>query len=375
MARLRTIQRSLWPFPDSRALFYALYRCYSMPGWPAPSWLTRLFATYQPAMVLIAYPQTAGGFLINRAAQRHGVPVLAYINSWDQPTTKGPLPPGIQHFIVWNRQIAHELQAHHGIPHHAISIVGAVHSDLYRQEHLRQSRESFLQTLGIPPERAVIVYGTSVTRLGRDEPAVARHVAERVAADGYARPATLLIRPHPNDHAWQTRFGVLDTLPHVQVLRSSKFGADNAPDAVQRGTADLLHFVNLMQHADVVLSGPSTLALDAAAFDTPVINVGFDGDRDLPYDDLTSIRYRYDYDHYARVLATRGTRLVESYAALDEAINAYLETPTLDAEGRERMRQEQLAPFDGRASERLVGHLVATLAQVHADNAHSRRTS
>ncbi len=341
-----------WPLPGKEMIFDWLYRLYNASWWPAPEWLASLFESYQPDLILIAFPQTLPGFMVNRMAQSAGVPVIAYINSWDQPTTKGPLPRGIRHIMVWNQQMRQELIDFHSIPAEHISVVGGVHLDLYFQDDLFLPRDAFLQSLGIDPARKLIVYGTYSERLGPDEPAVARHVAEQVVAAAYAEPVTLLIRPHPKDQNWQTRLGALDSLPNVQVRRSSSFGADREPDAVQGAIADLKHLVNLMKHADVVLNGPGTLALDAIAFDTPVISVGFDGDRQLPYD--RSILFRYDFDHYAKVIEAEGTWLVKSYEELDEAINAYLENPALDAAGRRRIRQEQLAPFDGRAGERIV---------------------
>ena len=348
-----------WPLPDSEAIYDWLYRLYNAPWWPVPKWLFSLFESYQPDLTLIAFPQTVGGFMVNRVAQRTGTPVIAYINSWDQPTTKGPLPPDIVHFMVWNQQMRQELIDFHGIPANRISAVGGAHLDLYHKDGLLLSRDAFLRSLGIDPVQRLIVYGTYVERLGPDEPAVAQHAAERVAANAYAEPATLLIRPHPKDRDWRARFGALDGLPNVQVRRSSNFGADQEPGAVQRAIADLKHLVNLMKHADVVLNGPGTLALDAIAFDTSVISVGFDGDRQLSYEH--SILFRYDFDHYAKIIKTGGTRLVGSYQELDAVIDAYLQNPTLDSAGRERIRQEQLAPFDGHAGERIVAEILRML--------------
>ncbi|NJN66449.1 MAG: UDP-N-acetyl glucosamine 2-epimerase [Chloroflexaceae bacterium] len=348
-----------WPYPESKTLFALLSYLHQKIPWFVPGWLVSLFQTYCPDLVVIAFPQSLSGFMISHTARRFGIPVTAYINSWDQPTTKGLLPRDIRRFMVWNYQMKQELIDFHEVPSDRIHVVGGAHLDLYHQKDLIVSREEFFHSIGVDPARRLLVYGTYPTRLGTDEPAVARHIAEQVAGGAYPEPVTLVIRPHPLDNQWMTRFGMLNDFPHVQVQRSSDFGLHQQPQAMKHATSDLKLLLNLMKHADVVLTGPGTLALDAIAFDTPVINIGFDGDRQLVYHH--SIQSCYEFNHYANLIRAGGTRLVKSYAEMDAAIRAYLHDPTLDTAGRDRIRREQLEPFDGKAGERVVHTILQAL--------------
>jgi hypothetical protein len=121
------------------------------------------------------------------------------------------------------------------------------------------------------------------------------------------------------------------------------------------------HLANLLYHADVLLASQGSISLDAAALDTCVINIAFDGD--LEVDHFASIRRWYEMDHYAPVVRSGGTRMVSSYEELDRAIIDYLRNPDKDRLGRDRLRQEQLEPFDGQASERLVKLIVKEAQQ------------
>ncbi len=351
-----------WPFPDSWWIYDRLYRLFTAKGWPVLDRLDEIFDRHHPTLAVITYPQTIQAYAISLATCKHAVPVIAYINSWDQPTTKGPLIPGVRSVMVWNQNMRREMIAYHHFAPEQVVVVGAAHLDLYHRPGLLVDREAFLRGLGIDPAHRLVVYGTYDTRLGPDEPEIARHLAEKFAAQAYVFPATLLIRPHPKDNYWRTRFGELDTFDKVIVGRSSNFSTDLDESSADQATRDLRQLVNLMKHADLVINGPSTLSLDAIAFDTPVIHVGFDGDRNLPYE--KSILFRYDYNHYAMIMTPHGTRLVNSYDELDEAIGAYLETPSLDAAGREQIRQEQLTPFDGHAGERIVSRILEALSAV-----------
>ncbi len=353
--------RSLgWPFPNSQRIYDWLYRLFTAKGWPVLDRLDEIFDAHRPDLAVITYPQTIQAHWISLAARQHAVPMTTYINSWDQPTTKGPLSPDVQSVMVWNQNMRREMIAYHHFQPEQVHVVGAAHLDLYHRPGLLVDRETFLRGLGIDPAHRLVVYGTYNTRLGPDEPEIARHLAEKFAAQSYGFPATLLIRPHPKDKLWEERFGKLEAYDNVIVGRSSNFSTDLDKGSTDQATGDLRQLVNLMKHSDLVLNGPSTLSLDAIAFDTPVIHVGFDGDRQLPYE--KSILFRYDYTHYAMIMAPHGTRLVKSYAELDEAVAAYLETPSLDAAGRGQIRQEQLTPFDGRSGERIVSRLLEELA-------------
>jgi len=345
--------RSLgWPFPSSGALMRTLLRIHSSARLPLPAWLSKLIEETNPSLVVIAYPQSRGGFAVARAAARYRIPTVAYINSWDQPTTKGPLPlVDFRHVMVWNRQMKDELVRFHGVEPSHISAVGAPHLDLHHCSSLVMERQEFLNSIGIPEDGRLLVYGTYNRRLGPDEPAVAEHIARAVSSGAYGSDTWLCIRPYPKDVEWQERFGGLAESSRVVVIPSSGYG-EPVPGSEPDAQTDLRRFVNLMKHADVVINGPSTLALDAIAFDTPVVHVGFDGDRNLPY--KLSIRFRYDFDHYARLMTYGGTRLVESYEDLDGAIQTYLEDPSVDALGRRRVREELLEPFDGRAGSRIA---------------------
>ena len=80
------------------------------------------------------------------------------------------------------------------------------------------------------------------------------------------------------------------------------------------------------------INASSTLCLDACMLDRPVINIGFDGWQDLPYE--KSARRGLDYIHMRKLLSLGGVRLARSFTELQNHINAYLNDPGLDHEGR-----------------------------------------
>ena len=77
---------------------------------------------------------------------------------------------------------------------------------------------------------------------------------------------------------------------------------------------DLVRLANSLKHSDVVINTESTLSLDASANDTPVILIGYDGDRQVPYWD--SVERIYEREHYSHVVETHAAPLVKSHDEL-----------------------------------------------------------
>jgi hypothetical protein len=98
------------------------------------------------------------------------------------------------------------------------------------------------------------------------------------------------------------------------------------------------------------LSAGSTLSLEACILDRPVINIGFDGREELPYE--RSARRGLDYIHITKLLALGGMRVARSFDELAAHINAYLKNPALDGEARALSARQECGPQDGQATKR-----------------------
>jgi hypothetical protein len=241
-------------------------------------------------------------------------------------------------YIVPNNIIRKELQRYHIIPDNRIEVIGWWQRDCYKQTSIFQTRETFFQSIEVSSNRRLLLFAANPYRLGRHEPDIIRHIRKQMQQGVYGLPCTLLVRPHPLDTDWQQRLGIFHNPPDVIVQPAE--------------TGRLSHLTNLLYHADVLLASQGSISLDAMALDTPIINIGFDGDLNVTYYD--SVRRYYEMDHYASVVASGAVCLVESYTELDTAIQDCLHNPDINRTQRDQLRQDLLEPFDGYASQRLV---------------------
>jgi hypothetical protein len=100
----------------------------------------------------------------------------------------------------------------------------------------------------------------------------------------------------------------------------------------------------------------STMSLDFGMHDKPVVNVAFDMS-DPPLFGMPVYDYYYCYEHFQPVLEFGATRIARSPEQLAEHVNAYLENPALDREGRRRLVDLQIDVPLGESSRRIVSVL------------------
>jgi CDP-glycerol glycerophosphotransferase (TagB/SpsB family) len=112
----------------------------------------------------------------------------------------------------------------------------------------------------------------------------------------------------------------------------------------------------------VVVNVASTIAVEACLTDTPVVNIGFDGDEHRPFLD-SAARY-YHYTHYRPLVEADAVRVADSPAEMVSSIERYLEAPETDRAGRARAAAELCSYTDGRSAERVAEFVLRQVARI-----------
>jgi hypothetical protein len=122
------------------------------------------------------------------------------------------------------------------------------------------------------------------------------------------------------------------------------------------------HLADTMRHSDVAVNVASTIAIEACVFDTPVVNIAFDGEEGLPYE--RSARRYYEFTHYVNITRHGAARVSWTPEELVANIARYLGDRSIDAAGRRRVVEEQVGFLDGRSGERVAQAVVDELSDV-----------
>lgn len=288
--------------------------------------------------------------ILMNAAKNLGIPIACFVHSWDNLPSRGSLVVEPDRLLVWNRIMRQQAQDLHNIPDKKIRVVGIPQYDAYRYNVSLLSRGEFARKKGIKGHEKIITYTCSAERVFPDEDIFLSRLIELVQQRIFGE-ALLIIRLHPTERIEQYT-KEFQGVKHVIIdVPDSSFAATHTPTAhISQGSIE--NFVNLMKHSDVVINLASTVTIDAAVFDTPVINIAYNPT--LPASAWNYAEKWYSSTHYSNIVKAGGIRIAYSEAELIHHIQDYLRDPSRDKDGRQRLVEEQCYRVDGKASERIV---------------------
>lgn len=326
-----------------------------------------LFASLRPSIVCSSQQRAPIVLPAVLAARRLGIPTATFVFSWDNLTTKERIAAPFDHALVWSPRMAAELRRTHPEYRAArVHVVGSPQFDLHADASLLRSRAAFCASLGIDPARPIVCYSGGDTGTCPDDAHHLRLLLELVR-DGRlrARPQVVL-RPSPVDDGRRYEAVRRD---HPELCVAAPAWVHARPGDWSRVAPlpdDPALLANLAHHAAVNVNVASTMTLDFALHDRPVVNVAFDATRPPPLGaPLADLYYRDD--HYRPVVELGAARLARTPDELAQHVDAYLADPSLDREGRRRLVALQLAVSPGAAAARAVEAL-ATIAGLSASD-------
>jgi YD repeat-containing protein len=327
------------------------------------AWAEALFTRVAPAMLIVSSP----GLIFSevpllRTAARRRVRSLAVDPSWDNFTNKLLPVRRVDRLIVWNDLMKEQAVSLHGYVPDQIRVAGTPQWDLYfRANATTTPRELFFRRIGADPAKKLVTLTTTPHELYPHHDHVLRVMRRALESSRWGQPAQILVRLHPRDDRqhyaeFENVAGIILEKPFKETVKAGDgMAVDVTADSQQ-------HLADTLRHSDVIVNVASTIAIEAAIFDTPVVNIAFDGE--APAEFARSSRRYYRFTHYVNITRHDAVRVAETPDQLVAEIGAYLADPARDADGRRRVVREQCQFADGRSAERVAEAVVDELAAV-----------
>ena len=295
---------------------------------------------------------------ILRAAKRKGIPTTTVMLSWDNLTSKGYMSAQPDSLLTWSQLMKQEAHRYHDFagPVHE---VGAAQFDIYKDFAKGRSKADLKAELGVPPDRPLIVWGTINSQI---------YLGQIKVLEQYLKDLQEL---DPKPYVWvrmhpQTVFGPFEHLK----AEYEKLDSDDVTmefPKVKSTTLkwdlpkkDMNHLALLMFAADVMVTPQSTLTIDAACANTPIINLAID----------ESFKKTFDYTHYRNIIKHDAVWLASSQRDLVKATESYVANPTLHEKGRQQVVLEQLGVHLGQAATRSADVLYALATKTPINASH-----
>jgi hypothetical protein len=319
----------------------------------------QLLIRLKPSLLVLTNPFGVEETVYLLHARELGIPVVCQMMSWDNITTKGTPLVMPDYFISWGPIMTKELIDLYHFPRNKIYECGVAHFDVYSQRERLTPRETLLKQLNLPVDEPYIFYGMVAGMFCPNEIDILTWLADQVNRNAFAKPCSLIIRPHP-----QTISGIYsrstEELDRLKRLAGPRTVVDYPPVLSEQLAWDLpkndmYHLASVLAGSAMCINASSTLCLDACMLDRPVINIAFDGWTELPYE--KSARRELDYIHMAKLLALGGIRIARSFKELADHVNVYLRDPALDRDGRMLSVAQECGSKDGCAAERIATKL------------------
>ncbi len=331
-----------------------------------------LFEKYQPALLVIGDIGTIqlSNFLISEA-QKHDVPVISVVLSWDNLTSKGMGGILPENAIAWNENMKNELIRYHNVRPENIYVGGIAHFDDYFRKPKWQNEKSFQEEYGLSPDRKILFYGTNTPGLFRHNKKLIRLLLSAIKSNKLCEPCQVLVRLHP---AFFTKYKNQQNKALQEILQlqaeyagllaiSTPVTIDQEYGAVQ-SKEDQMKLAAILSYSDVLINIFSTLMLEACIFDLPVINVGF-----YQFANMNCENHMLqNWTHIKRIIDYGAVRIAYNEKELYEQINMYLADGSTDRAARMKVRENEAGPNKGRAGEAVAAQVLSLAGHENSIN-------
>jgi hypothetical protein len=324
-----------------------------------------LFEKYQPDLVIASTPGwRLDRFLLREAAAR-GIPTAAAIVGWDNPSSYRLPGAPVDYITCWSEIQKGELVKGSDWEPERVNIGGIPSYDGYFCRTWIMPREEYFALHGLDPNRKLLSYACSFVTFSPNYQNIAA-LAKMVNSGQLAEPAQLLIRLHPNHFMPGSLYEkeavrvreLVRTLPHVHLVEPVPLGGELGYYSGE----DMPEKASMMAHSDIFLTVYSTMVVETAIHDRPMISICIDAPNgwDTPGKFSLSLSEIGEWPTHQRFRWANAGRVAFNETQLLKHLNQYLTDPTLDGDNRRKFTQDECTFTDGSAGKR-TGEWILTL--------------
>lgn len=307
-----------------------------------------IFDEFKPDIVFSASSSFRYDFSAIYSAKKRSIPVVGMVFSWDNLSTKGPIYRKFSKVIVWNKFQRDELKPFYDYRADQVVESGIPQLDYFLKTSKNFKRSNLDKQLNLKQGEKLITYATG-------SPVIVPHEAEIISEILSELEKTDIkyrfhIRVHPRDDI--SEYAKLKKRKNV-TLESSSREMIKTVDGLFFDKNDVLHYGELLKFSDVVLNVSSTVGLEAVVLNTPVINIGYDGN---PY--YKSVKRYLDFDHMRIFNSLKSYKNANSVDDVIKFIKQYLQNRSIDASNRIAAAKIINRGNDGCSGERIAQEII-----------------
>lgn len=309
-----------------------------------------LFERYQPSLVIASTPGWRYDRYILREAAARGIQTAAAIVGWDN-TSSYSLPGAHVDWInCWSEIQKEELVQGSDWDPARVHIGGIPSYDGYFERRWVMPRQEYFDFHNLDARRKLISFACSFVSFSPNIQDI-QALADLVSSDSLVEPAQLLVRLHPNHFMNVKRFieereqirRMAQEMPYVHVVEPAPLGGELGYYSGE----DMPEKSSMMAHSDVFTTVYSTMVVEAAAHDRPVLSVCIDSPIGWPGKYTLPLSKIGGWPTHSRFINSGAGKVAHSREELRRELNSYLEQPLAHTEERRKFIQQECTYTDG----------------------------
>lgn len=330
-----------------------------------------LFEKYQPSLVVASTPGWRWDRYLLREAAARGIPTAAVIVGWDNPSSYRLPGAPVDWITCWSEIQKQELVLGSDWKPERVHVGGIPSYDGYFRGTWKMSREEYFRLHGLDPNRKLLSYACSFVTFSPNFANI-RALAELVHQDALAEPTQLLIRLHPNHFQPGSLYEqeanrvreLIRGMPHVHLVEPVPLGGELGYYSGE----DMPEKASMMAYSDVFLTVYSTMVVETAIHDRPIVSVCIDepGGWNTPGKFSLSLQEIGEWPTHLRFRAAGAGRVAYNAEQLKDILNLYLRAPETDSAQRRKFIQDECTFTDGSAGRRTGAFLRSLLERGEA---------
>jgi hypothetical protein len=331
-----------------------------------------LFEKYHPDLVVASTPGwRLDRYLLREAAQR-GVCTAAAIIGWDNPSSYRLPGAPVGWANCWSQVQKDELVSGSDWNPERVHIGGIPTYDGYFHQQWLMSRDEYFALHKLDPKRKLLSFACSFVTFSPNYQNI-EAIARLVSSDSLAEPCQLLIRLHPNHFIPNSLYEqeanrvrqLAETMPYVHLVEPVPLGGELGYYSGE----DMPEKSSMMAHSDIFLTVYSTMVVETAIHNRPIVSVCIDapGGWNEPSKFSLSLSEIGQWPTHLRFREAGAGRVALNEGQLRESINFYLQNPEADREKRIRFIQDECTFTDGSAG-KSTGEFLVSLLNLPTEN-------
>jgi len=336
-----------------------------------PKYYENLFEKYKIDLVVCTSLGTfANDDFLMRAAKNRSIKTLSTMLSWDNSTTRGYPGSKPNYVFAWTDTMKNEIKKLSDIDEDKIYVTGSAQFDHYFLD-LQVSRDNFYNKFRLDKKKKTLFFATRGPNTFASNAEIIKEICVSIRKQEILN-SQLIVRIHPLHYSkdkfkkYEKLFKTYSDLEYEfnDILRINYPIIENGNANFILKQENSLDLHSLIKFSDVIINVFSTINIEGAIFDKPLINISYQKNTNFYNDNMKSrydINIDFKQDHNQRILSTEGITNCWNEKELNQAINDAIKYPKKLSEKRKKIILDEVGPNKGNAA-KIISSLIEKLA-------------